>query len=69
MHPIISYQLAHASMADLRDQAQRDTLAAATGRLGRRRAGQHPRAMRGSAAVPGSAHAAHPAVAADAPAR
>jgi hypothetical protein len=70
MHPTISYQLAQTRMADLRDQAGRDTRAVGSGRLGvRRRAGAHPRVVRPTRAVPGTAHAAHPAVAADAPTR
>jgi hypothetical protein len=70
MHPTISYQLAQTRMAELRDQALRDARAVGSGRPGRRRqAGAHPWAMHPATPVPGAGHAAHPAVAADAPTR
>jgi hypothetical protein len=40
MHPVISYHLTQAHVADLRDRAQRDTLARAA-RLARRNQGGH----------------------------
>jgi hypothetical protein len=56
MHPAISYHLAQALIADLRHQAQRDTLARAARRLGRRcRPGLPPRVLRRTRAVPGIA--------------
>jgi hypothetical protein len=65
----ISYRLAQARVADLHDQARRDTLARAAGRLDRRRAGLRPRALRPTRAVPGTTHAVQAAVAGDAPTR
>jgi hypothetical protein len=65
----ISYHLAQARVADLHDQARRDTLARAAGRLDRRRPGLRPRVLRRTRTMPGTTHAVQPAVAGDAPAR
>ena len=70
MHHTISYHLAQARIAALRQHAQRDTLARAAGRPSRRRRpGPSPWALRRPGAVPGIAPAAQPAAAADASAR
>ena len=63
MHPTISYWLAQARIADLRHDAQLDTLARAS-RLGRR-----PRMPRRTRPMPGPAQVAQPAVAGEVPAR
>ena len=60
MHHTISYHLAQARIAALRQHAQRDALARAAGRDRRRRR---------PGAVPGIAQAAQPAAASDASAR
>jgi hypothetical protein len=62
----ISYRLAQARLADLHDQAKRDTLARAARRLDRRPAGLCPRVLRRTRAVPGTTQAVQPAVAGDA---
>jgi hypothetical protein len=49
----ISYHLAQARVADLHDQAKRDTLARAACQLGRR-PGLHPWVLRRTRAVPGT---------------
>jgi hypothetical protein len=67
MHTI-TYDLARARVADLHDQARRDTLAHAACRPGRR-PGLRPRVLRRTRPVPGATQAAQPAMAGDAPAR
>ena len=62
-----SYHLAQARVADLHDQARRDTLARAARRPGP--PGLRPRALRQTRAVPGTAQTVQPAMAGDAPAR
>ena len=70
MHHIISYQLAHARMADLRHRAQRNAVAHAARHSGRRRrSGLRPWVLRRTGAVPSTARAVQPAAAGDAPAR
>jgi len=70
MHHTISYHLAQARIAALRQHAQRGALARAAGRPGRRRRpGLRPWALRRPGAVPGIAQAAQPAAASDASAR
>jgi len=76
MHHTISYHLAQARIAALRQHAQRGALARAAGRPGRRRRpsrrrrpGPSPWALRRPGAVPGIAQAAQPAAASDASAR
>jgi hypothetical protein len=64
----ISYHLAQARLAELHDQAKRDTRARAVGQLGRR-PGLRLRVLRRTRAVPATTQAVHPAVAVDAPAR
>ena len=55
MHHTISYDLAQARIADLRQQAQRDALARAARGPGRRfRPGLRRRALRRTRAVPGT---------------
>jgi len=70
MHHTISYHLAQARIAALRQHAQRGALARAAGRPDRRRRpGPRPWALRRPGAVPGIAQAAQPAAASDASAR
>jgi hypothetical protein len=64
----ISHHLAQARVADLHDQAQRDTLARAACQLGRRPA-RRARVLRRTRALPGTTQTVQPAVAGDAPAR
>jgi hypothetical protein len=64
----ISYHLAQARLADVHDQAHRDTMARAACQLGRR-PGLRPRVLRRTRAVPGTTQAVQLAMAGDAPAR
>jgi len=70
MHHSISYHMAQARIARLRHHAQRDALARATRRLGRRRRpGLCPWVLRRTWAVPGTVQAAQPSAAGEAPTR
>ena len=70
MHHSISYHMAQARLARLCHQAQRDALARATRRLGRRRRpALRLRALRRTWAVPGTAQAVQPAAAGETPTR
>ena len=70
MHHTISYHMAQARIADLRNHAQRDTLARAARGPGRRhRPGLRPWALRRPGPMPRAARAAQPAVAGSAAAR
>ena len=68
MHYAISYHLARARIADLRHDAQRDTMARAARGLGCRRPGLRPWVLHRTGAEPGTAQAAQPAAAGDTPA-
>ena len=69
MHHTINYHMAQARIADLRNHAQRDTLArAARGPGRRRRPGLRARALRRPGALPGITQAAQPGAAGDTPA-
>ena len=70
MHHTISYHTAQARIADLRNHAQRDTLARAARGPGRRhRPGLRPWALRRPGAVPRATQAAQPGAAGGASAR
>jgi hypothetical protein len=70
MHHSINRHMAKARIADMRHHAQRDALALAARRSGRRRRpGLRPWVLRRTWAVPGTVQAAQPSAAGEAPTR